>query len=146
VKPVAQKQAKRRRIPLLAMPDYHKLEVWVLACELSDRIDRLVRDLSSQIREHTADQLCRAADAIHENIAEGCGFNSDAQLAKYLRQARGSGDEVQDQLETLARRGLVLDGFEDVLPKSQVLCRKLARFIEAVDARMAKRRKRPDSA
>ena len=137
---------KRRRIPLLAMPDYHKLEVWVLACELSDRIDRLVRDLSSQIREHTADQLCRAADAIHENIAEGCGFNSDAQLAKYLRQARGSGDEVQDQLETLARRGLVLDGFEDVLPKSQVLCRKLARFIEAVDARMAKRRRRPDSA
>ena len=131
-------------IHLAAMPDYHKLEVWRLACELSDRIDRLVSDLGSRIRPHKADQLCRASDAIHENIAEGCGFNSDPQLAKYLRQARGSGDEVQDELETLERRGLILAGFEDVLPKSQVLCRKLARFIETVDPQAARRGKRKD--
>ena len=125
-----------------AMPDYHKLDVWLLACELSDQIDRLVTELGSRIRAHTADQLCRAADAIHENIAEGCGFRSDPQLAKYLRQARGSGDEVQDELETLERRGQILPGFEELLPKCQLLCKKLARFIDAVDPPTAVRRKR----
>jgi four helix bundle protein len=126
------------------MPDYHKLEVWVLACELSDRIDRLVTELGSRIRPHAADQLCRAADAIHENIAEGCGFRSDPQLAKYLRQARGSGDEVQDELETLKRRGLILPSFDDLLPKSQMLCKKLARFIDSVDPPTAKRQRPKD--
>jgi four helix bundle protein len=117
------------------MPDYHKLEVWTLACELSDRVVLLVDKLGKRLRPSKADQLLRAADSIHENIAEGCGFNSDPQLAKYLRQARGSADELQDELETLARRGLLLTGFDDVLPSTQTLCRKLSRFIDTVEPR-----------
>ena len=124
------------------MPDYHKTEVWILACELADRIDRLASELGPRIRPYKADQICRAADSIHENIAEGCGFNSDPQLAKYLRQARGSADEVQDELETLERRGLILTGYDDLIPKSRVLCRNLSRFIETVDPQPAIRRKR----
>ena len=117
------------------MPDYHKLEVWTLACELSDRVVLLVDKLGNKLRPSKVDQLLRAADAIHENIAEGCGFNSDPQLAKYLRQARGSADELQDELETIIRRGLMLPGFEDLLPANQVLCRKLSRFIDTVEPR-----------
>jgi len=117
------------------MPDYHKLEVWALACELSDRVVLLVDQLGNRIRASKADQLLRAADAIHENIAEGCGFNSDPQLAKYLRQSRGSADELQDELETLVRRGLILPGFTDLLPATQILCRKLSRFIDTVEHR-----------
>ena len=60
----------------------------------------------------------RAVDAIHENIAEGCGFNSDPQLAEYLRQARGSADETQDELKTLTRRGFITPEFEDLLAKN----------------------------
>jgi four helix bundle protein len=115
------------------MPDYHSLEVWTLACELSDRVTEMVDRLGDRIRASKADQITRAVDAIHENIAEGCGFNSDPQLAKYLRQARGSADEVQDQLETFARRRLILPEYEDVLPATQVLCKKLSRFIDTVD-------------
>ena len=117
------------------MPDYHKLEVWTLACELSDRVVLLVDKLGNKLRPSKVDQLLRAADAIHENIAEGCGFNSDPQLAKYLRQARGSADELQDELETIIRRGLMFPGFEDLLPANQVLCRKLSRFIDTVEPR-----------
>jgi four helix bundle protein len=124
------------------MTDYHKLEVWRLACELSDRVVELVDRLGARLRVSKADQLLRAADAIHENIAEGCGFNTDPQLAKYLRQARGSADETQDELETLARRALLPAGFEDLLPKNRMLCRKLSRFIETVEPRRAGRRKR----
>jgi len=125
------------------MTDYHKLEVWRLSSELSDRVVELVDRLGPRLRPNKADQLLRAADAIHENIAEGCGFNSDPQLAKYLRQARGSADETQDELETLARRGLMVPGFEDLLPKNQTLCRKLSRFIETVEPRRKNQRKRP---
>ena len=124
------------------MTDYHKLEVWRLSCELSDRVVELVDQLGSRLRPAKADQLLRAVDAIHENIAEGCGFNSDPQLAKYLRQARGSADETQDELETLARRGLILAGFEGLLEKNGVLCRKLSRFIETVEPRRSNRRTR----
>ena len=125
------------------MTDYHKLEVWKLASELSDRVVQLVEQLGARLRPNKADQILRAADAIHENIAEGCGFNSDPQLAKYLRQARGSADETQDELETLARRGSIPAGFEDLLPKNGVLCRKLSRFIEAVEGRRPNRKKPP---
>jgi len=125
------------------MTDYHKLEVWRLASELSDGVVQLVDRLGSRLRASKADQLLRAADAIHENIAEGCGFNSDPQLAKYLRQARGSADETQDELETLARRGFITPEFEDLLPKNQTLCRKLSRFIETVEPPRKNHRKRP---
>ena len=124
------------------MTDYHKLEVWTLACEFSDRVVELVEALGPRLRPSKADQLLRAADAIHENIAEGCGFNTDPQLAKYLRQARGSADETQDELETLARRNLLPKEFQDLLPKNGLLCRKLSRFIETVELNRTNRRKR----
>ena len=128
------------------MPDYHKLEVWTLACEVSDRVTFLVEKLGKRLRASKADQLLRAADAIHENIAEGCGFNSDPQLAKYLRQARGSADEVQDELETLARRGLIPPEFDDLLPATQVLCRKLSRFVDTVEHRRPPNARRASTA
>ncbi|HVE33446.1 MAG TPA: four helix bundle protein [Gemmatimonadaceae bacterium] len=117
------------------VPDYHRLEVWTLACELSDRVTEMVDRLGSRLRASKADQITRAADAIHENIAEGCGYNSDAQLAKYLRQARGSADELQDELETLDRRKLIATEYIDLLPRARVLCRKLSKFIDTVDPR-----------
>src|SRR4051794_18740163 len=49
------------------------------------------------------DQLARSADSIHQNISEGCGYNNDRQLAKYLGQALASTDEVQNDVETLKR-------------------------------------------
>ena len=117
------------------VPDYHRLEVWTLACELSDRVTEMVDRLGSRLRASKADQITRAADAIHENIAEGCGYNSDGQLAKYLRQARGSADELQDELETLDRRKLIATEYIDLLPRARVLCRKLSKFIDTVDPR-----------
>jgi hypothetical protein len=50
------------------MGDYHKLEVWKLGSELSDRVAVLVGRLPARIRADKGDQLARAADAIHENI------------------------------------------------------------------------------
>ena len=71
----------------------------------------------------------------HDDDLKGETWLSDAQLAKYLRQARGSADELQDELETLDRRKLTATEYNDLLPRARVLCKKLSRFIDTVDPR-----------
>jgi four helix bundle protein len=132
------------------MGDYHKLEVWHLATKLSDRIYAMVETLGSRLRPSQVDQITRSADAIHENIAEGCGFNSDPQLAKYLRQALGSADEVQDELETLQRRRLLPQADADLLPAVKLICRKTSTFLQTVEGRKPRppkprRRRKPQA-
>src|SRR5438067_1886302 len=86
------------------MGDYKKLRVWQEACEFADKIEEYVDRLPAPIRTRHGDQLCRASSSIHENIAEGCGLNSDRQLLKFLRQALGSANESEDELLALQRR------------------------------------------
>lgn len=114
------------------MGDYHKLEVWRLACTLSDEVAILVTKIPGGRSGAMGDQLARSADSIHQNISEGCGYNSDRQLAKYLRQARGSTDEVQDDLETLQRRRLLAANHEHLLKDANVIARMLSRLIDTI--------------
>jgi four helix bundle protein len=132
------------------MGDYHKLEVWQLATVLSDRVFAMVEALGPRLRPSKADQITRAADGIHENIAEGCGYNTDPQLAKYLRQALGSADEVQDQLEALKRRRLLPESDFDLLGDVNLICRKTNTFLQTVESRKPRpptprRRRKPTS-
>src|SRR5205823_3249265 len=90
-----------------AMGDYKKLDVWQFACTLSDDVEAFIDRLPPRVRARYSDQLIRAVNSIHENIAEGCGLNSDRQLAKYLRQALGSANETEDELLAMKRRGFL---------------------------------------
>ena len=125
------------------MGDYRKLEVWKIANEMADRVALLVERLPARIRSGKGDQLERAADAVHENIAEGCGLNTDPQLAKHLRIALGSANEVEDELATLKRRGLLHESDFDLLPLTRRLCGMLAKFINRVDPPMPSKRRGP---
>jgi four helix bundle protein len=115
------------------MGDYRKLEVWKLGCELSDRVALVVEGLPARIRAEKGDQIMRAVDSIHENIAEGCGLNSDRQLAKHLRISLGSANEVEDELGTLNRRGYLKEKDQDLLSATRRLCAKIAKFIQRLD-------------
>jgi four helix bundle protein len=123
------------RVTLAGMGDYHKLEVWHLASALADDIAALVAELPDGRTSAMGDQITRAADSIHQNISEGSGFDSDRQFAKYLRQARGSADEVQDDLETLARRGLLAARHSHLATNAKLIAKKLSRLINALEAR-----------
>src|SRR5262245_59795013 len=82
--------------------DHRKLEIYNLACELSDRVDELVGHLPPKVQTRLGDELLRAAESIHLNIAEGCGFNSDALLKKHIKYAIASANEVEDALAKAA--------------------------------------------
>ena len=81
--------ATNEALPTNSMGDYRKLEVWKLASSLADRVDSIVENLPRRIQADLGDQLARAAESIHLNIAEGCGLNSDAQLTKHVRDTDG---------------------------------------------------------
>ncbi|HEY4302919.1 MAG TPA: four helix bundle protein [Gemmatimonadaceae bacterium] len=78
------------------------------------------------------DQMSRASNSIPRNIAEGCGYDSDRRLAKYLRHALGSTDELQNDLEALHRRRLLRSDRVHLLADANLVARKLRRFIDTL--------------
>lgn len=124
---------------LVAMGDYRKLDVWKLAISISDRVDALVASLGKRDRTGLGDQLVRAGESIHLNIAEGCGLNSDAQLARHIRIALGSANELEDGLAHLDRRRLLPpDGA--LLTDTAILRKKLGALLKRITERHSTRR------
>jgi len=117
---------------LVVMGDYRKLEVWKLAVSVSDRVDALVRRLGHRDRTGLGDQLVRAAESIHLNIAEGCGLNSDSKLARHVRIGLGSANELEDGLAKLDRRQLLQSEDEQLLVDATLLRRKLGALLRRV--------------
>jgi len=131
------------------MGDYKKLRVWQLACEFSDGVHEFVGRLPEPVRGYALEQLVPAADGIHENLAEGCGFNSDRQLLKYSRQALATANESEDELLALERRGYFHEADRSLLAQIRSICAMLAVFIRGLEAavdRKPKRRKPRPSA
>ena len=116
------------------MGDYHKLEVWKLGCALADEVAIVVdEEIPGGRTSAMGDQLSRSSDSIPRNIAEGCGYNSDRQFAKYLRHALGSADEVQNDLETLQRRRLLSEGRVHLIADAKLIAKKLHCLIDTVE-------------
>ena len=131
------------------MGDYRKLRVWQAACEFADNVHRFSSGLPQPERSYAWEQLLPAADGIHENIAEGCGFNNDRQLLKYARQALSTANESEDELLALERRGFIGDEDQELLVRARSVCAQVAAFIQRLEADVAraagsrKRRRKP---
>ena len=72
------------------MKDFRQLKVWKKSHELALAIYHIT---ASSPREETyglASQIRRAASSIPSNIAEGCGRDGDAEVARFCIIARGS--------------------------------------------------------
>lgn len=77
------------------MDALERLEVWKRSC-------RLAVDLSQTLSESREfgfrDQVTRSALSVPSNIAEGYERDSDRELARFLRIAKGSCGELRTQL------------------------------------------------
>jgi four helix bundle protein len=83
------------------MGDYRNLRVWERAHRLTLEVYEATRSFPKDERYRLTTQLRRAAASVPANIAEGCGRNGDAELARFLTIARGSASEL-DYLLLLA--------------------------------------------
>ena len=76
------------------MGDFTKLAVWKKAHDVALAIYRETAKWPKHELFGLTSQSRRAAVSIPANLAEGCGKNSDAELAKHSRTALGSASEL----------------------------------------------------
>ena len=81
------------------MQDFRNLLVWRRAHGFALTVHRVTGGIPRRGTPGIASQLHRAALSIGANIAEGCGRDSNADLAKFLQIAIGSASEVENHLE-----------------------------------------------
>ncbi len=93
----------------MARAMFEKLEIYLLAEKLADRIWDIVLRWSSLAQNTFGGQMIRAADSIGANIAEGAGKGTPLENRRFLRIARGSFQETQHWLRRAFRRKLLSD-------------------------------------
>ena len=76
------------------MGDFTKLAVWQKAHELTLAVYRETSMWPKYELYGLTSQTRRAAVSIPANLAEGCGRNSDAELARYARTSLGEASEL----------------------------------------------------
>lgn len=124
------------------MGDFKKLRVWADACRFADRVEKMARQLPQPDRGWAFDQLVPAAHSIHENIAEGWGFDSEPQKLKFCTQALSTGNESEDELLALDRKGFLTDPFATLPKEARSVCAQLASLKMRLEESVAKARAR----
>ena len=77
------------------MKDFRNLKVWDRSHKLTLKIYGITRTFPVEEIYGLKSQMRRASVSIPTNIAEGCGRNSDAELARFLEIAMGSASELE---------------------------------------------------
>jgi len=80
------------------MRDFRELKVWEKAHRLTLQVYRITKDFPSDEQFGLTVQLRRAAASVPTNIAEGCGRDSERELARFMSIAARSVSEVEYQL------------------------------------------------
>lgn len=76
------------------MRDFRKLQVWQKSHQLTLAIYQATVTFPKHENYGLTSQLRRASASIPANIAEGCGRNSEADLARFMEISMGSASET----------------------------------------------------
>ena len=108
---------------------YTDLEVYQRAQKLYPEVIEFCRAFPLEAR-HLRDQMCRAANAIHADVAEGFG-RSVAEFKMYLTRSLGSCNEVMSHItDALNAKFGVRSRVEYLLAEYNVIGKKLYRLRE----------------
>lgn len=80
------------------MRDFRDIEVWRKGHRLTLAVYSATSRFPNQETYGLTSQARRAASSVPANIAEGCGRNGDAELARFMRIASGSATELEYHL------------------------------------------------
>jgi four helix bundle protein len=78
--------------------DFRQLKVWEKSHQFALAVYKATREFPTEELYGLTSQIRRASMSIPTNTAEGCGRNTDADFARFLQMAMGSGSETEYQL------------------------------------------------
>ena len=116
--------------------NYKDLEVWQISRELSIEIHRMALSLPKFEMYEEGSQIRRSSKSIRSNIVEGYGRRRyKNEFMKFITYSIASTDETIDHLEILYETGSLKDKlvFEKLLEKSNLLGKKLIRFLASIE-------------
>jgi four helix bundle protein len=103
---------------------FNDLVVYKKSKELLVELHNVTKNLPAKANFLT-NQILRASNSIHANIAEGFG-RSDAEFKNYLRKSIGSNNEIVSHLEDFKNLSYIDEAtFNDLNKKFEVLGRQL---------------------
>ena len=75
--------------------NFKELIIWQKSHELTKKIYQTTFTFPREELYGLTSQIRRASSSVPTNIAEGCGRNSDAELARFLEISMGSASELE---------------------------------------------------
>jgi len=121
------------------MQDYKSLKVWQRGHQLTLAVYRITASFPREEIYGLTSQLRRSAASVPANIAEGCGCDTSAELARFLYVALGSASECEYHLLLAHDLGLLKDGDDEHLSgEATQLKRMLAALIRKLRAKTEK--------
>ncbi len=118
-----------------SVKDFRELQVWQKAHQLTLAMYKLTASFPREELYGLSSQLRRAGSSIAANLAEGCGRNGDAELARFCSMAMGSASELEYHL--LLARDLNLvppKNYEELHQQTTELKRMLTAFMQKLNA------------
>jgi four helix bundle protein len=110
---------------------FEDLEVYKSAREYRKKIYSLAKQLPEFEKYNLADQMRRAAVSLTNNIAEGHGRFHYQENIRFLRQSRGSLEELIDDINTCTDEGYAeLSWLDNLKKEGYELLKKLNGYIK----------------
>ena len=115
------------------MRDFRNLQVWEKAQSLTLYVYNATASFPKDELYGLTSQIRPSSASIPTNIAEGCGRNGDAELARFMSISMGSASEVEYQLLLAHDLGyLGQDTYTELHEKVSEVKRMLAGFIKSL--------------
>jgi four helix bundle protein len=112
-----------------AVQSFRDLLVWQKSIQLATLIYRLTQSFPREELYRLSSQMTRSAVSIASNIAEGQGRLSTGEFRQHLGMARGSGFELQTQLEVARSLGL---GTAKAIDEAEALSIEVTKMINGI--------------
>jgi four helix bundle protein len=117
------------------MKDFKELKVWQKAHRLTLKVYRATSTFPKAELYGITSQIRRSAASIPANIAEGCGRQGEAELARFLQIAMGSASELEYHILLARDLNLLNDTeYEQLAIEVTDVKRMLTSFIKKLNA------------
>jgi len=117
------------------MRDFRKIQVWERAHQFALQVYKITSSLPKEELYGLTSQMRRAAMSIPSNIAEGCGRDTQTELARFIHIASGSASELEYQLILAHDLGYIRDElYPNLNAEINEIKRMLVGFEKAIKA------------